>query len=69
MIEPTDQKPTPLAYSITDAAAMLGIGRSKFYKLLDEGHLPTINIGRRRLIAHADLVAFMDMLRGIGTTL
>jgi excisionase family DNA binding protein len=68
-MESTNQKPTPLAYSIPDAADMLGIGRSKLYKLLDEGSLPTVSIGRRRLIAHADLVAFVDMLRGIGTTL
>lgn len=36
--------------SIPDAAKALGIGRSKLYDLIAEGHLETVTIGRRRLV-------------------
>jgi len=36
--------------SIPDAAQALGIGRSKLYELIGEGHLETVTIGRRRLV-------------------
>lgn len=39
-----------LLCSIPDAAAALGLGRSKVYELIGAGQLETINIGRRRLI-------------------
>lgn len=40
----------PLLCSIPDAAAALGLGRSKVYELIGEGRLETISIGRRRLV-------------------
>ncbi|MGB3318808.1 MAG: helix-turn-helix domain-containing protein [Sphingopyxis granuli] len=40
----------PVLCSITDAARMLGIGRTKAYELIDEGSLATITIGTRRLV-------------------
>jgi excisionase family DNA binding protein len=36
--------------SIPDAAAALGLGRSKTYQLISEGKLATVTIGRRRLV-------------------
>lgn len=39
-----------LLCSIPDAAAALGLGRSKIYELIGEGRLETISIGRRRLV-------------------
>ena len=39
-----------LLYSIADAGAALGIGRSKVYELMGEGKITTVRIGRRRLI-------------------
>lgn len=39
-----------LLYSIADARAALGIGRSKVYQLMGEGKISTVRIGRRRLI-------------------
>ena len=36
--------------SIPDAAKALGLGRSKIYKLIGEGKLETVSIGRRRLV-------------------
>jgi excisionase family DNA binding protein len=40
----------PLLCSIPDAAAALGVSRSKTYELISEGRLLTVSIGRRRLI-------------------
>jgi excisionase family DNA binding protein len=43
-------KMEPVLCSIPDAAAALGLGRSKIYELIAEGKLATITIGRRRLV-------------------
>ena len=40
-----------MAYSITDAAAAVGLSRSTLYTLMGTGKLPTIKIGKRRLIS------------------
>lgn len=39
-----------LAYTIKEAAAALGLSRSKLYVLMGSGKLPSIQIGKRRLI-------------------
>ena len=39
-----------LLCSIPDAAAALGVSRSKTYELISEGRLLTVSIGRRRLV-------------------
>jgi excisionase family DNA binding protein len=58
----TDES-APLLVSVTDAAALLGIGRVKFYELLSEGAIRPVRIGRRTLIAHADLVEYVEARR------
>ncbi|AKM11893.1 hypothetical protein AB433_15095 [Croceicoccus naphthovorans] len=50
----------PLAYAVKDAARTLGIGTTKFYELMNDGTIPSFKIGKRTLIRHADLVAFID---------
>lgn len=50
-----------LAYSIADAATVSGLSRSTLYALMKAG-LPSVKIGTRRLIRHADLVALLDRL-------
>lgn len=52
-----------LLYQINDAARVLGVGRTKFYELLDAGQIATVTIGRRRLVPAEDLVAYVDRLR------
>lgn len=47
--QPSDRH-GPLLCSISDAAAMLSIGRSKMYGLISEGKVATVSIGRRRLV-------------------
>jgi excisionase family DNA binding protein len=42
--------PEPLAYTVAHAMAVIGIGRTKLYQLLDTGALKSVNIGRRRLV-------------------
>lgn len=52
----------PILCSIPDAAAALGLGRSKVYELIGEGHLQTVSIGRRRLVRVASVRAFASTL-------
>ena len=52
-----------LAYSVDEAAERLGIGRTLAYDLIREGRLPSLKLGHRRLIARADLEAFVEALR------
>lgn len=47
------------ALGIRDAAAWLGISRSRLYELLAEGGIPTLRIGRRRVVPRAALRAFL----------
>lgn len=51
-----------LAYSPAEAAAELGISRAKLYQLLDDGTIPSLKLGRRRLIRHEALVALLAEL-------
>ena len=39
-----------LAYSIEDGAAQLGIGRTLMFDLVRRGSVPSIKVGKRRLI-------------------
>lgn len=44
-----------LAYSVLEAAAAAGLGRTTIYELIKQGRLPSRKIGKRRIIAAADL--------------
>lgn len=52
----------PLAYSMEDAAAMLGISRAKLYEILNIGDLGGKKLGRRTIILHYVLVDFLEGL-------
>lgn len=39
-----------IAVRIPTAAAMLGLSRSKFYLLMDDGEIATIKVGKARLV-------------------
>ena len=63
---PTSSGPAALqriTYSVGQAATVTNLSRSKLYELMRDGALPSIKIGARRLIKHADLVNLLD--RGI----
>ena len=51
-----------LAYSPAEAAEVLGISRPGIYNYLRDGTLPSLKLGRRRLIRHEALVALLDRL-------
>jgi excisionase family DNA binding protein len=49
----------PLAYSVTHAAELLGIGRTLAYALVKSGELPTVTLGRRVVVPKARLDAML----------
>jgi excisionase family DNA binding protein len=51
-----------LAYGPDEAAAALGIGRTKVFELVSQGELISVKIGRRRLIPVVSVNAYMDRL-------
>ena len=48
--EPAVSAPEPLVYSVEEAATALGIDRSLAFDLVRRGELPTLRLGRRRVI-------------------
>ena len=49
-----------LALSVSDAAALLGISRSKAYQLVADGTLPAVTIGKVARIPRRALEAWLD---------
>lgn len=47
-MDPT--RPEPEAVAVPAACRVLGLSRSKVYELLASGMLPSVKIGRRRLV-------------------
>jgi excisionase family DNA binding protein len=45
----------PLSYSVKDAAARIGISRTRCYELVKSGEIRSISIGGRIVIAEAEL--------------
>lgn len=50
----------PLNVSISDAARILGCGRSKTYELIRENRITVIKLGRRTLVPVSALRAFVE---------
>jgi excisionase family DNA binding protein len=49
----------PACMSVEMAAEMLGVGRAYAFRLIKEGALASIKLGRRRLIPHAAIEALI----------
>jgi excisionase family DNA binding protein len=49
----------PLAVSIKAAARMIGVSRTVLYQLINGGEIPSFTVGRRRLLAIAELRRFV----------
>lgn len=49
----------PIAYSVTDAAALLGIGRTTAYDLIATGELRACKVGSRTLVSRRALEDFV----------
>lgn len=56
----TEHLSVAAATRVNDAAAFLGVSRSTIYNLIDEGKLPSLMIGGRRVIRRADLMALLN---------
>lgn len=56
-----------VVYTVAEVAERLRLGRSAVYELMQQGRLRSFKVGRRRLVAHVDLVAFVDELRAEST--
>jgi excisionase family DNA binding protein len=53
---------TPLVYTIPEAAKLLHISENYAYALARDGRLPSVLIGRRRLIPHQQLDEWVQSL-------
>jgi excisionase family DNA binding protein len=62
----TDWSQVPLALSVEEAAALLGIGRNGAYQLVADGTLPAIHLGRRVVIARQALMQFLEAVPAVG---
>ena len=47
-----------LCYSVSEAAEQLGVCRNHLYKYIDDGTLPSLKMGQRRLINREALDEF-----------
>ncbi len=56
------QSPPPISYTVEQACAVTGIGKTKLYEVLDSGELPAKKWGKRTLILKADLTKFISSL-------
>jgi len=54
--------PESLLLRISDAANVLGIGRTTLYKLIDDGDINVVHIGRAVRVPVTELHAFVDRL-------
>jgi excisionase family DNA binding protein len=49
----------PAVMSVDAGCTYVGIGRAHFYRLMDDGQIPSFHVGRRRLVRRADLDIFI----------
>lgn len=52
------------AYSVKETLALLSIGRTSFYGLVDRDELKITKLGRKSLVCANDIVALLVKLRG-----
>jgi excisionase family DNA binding protein len=63
------QAAVPLLVTAAEAAATLGVGRTKLYELINRGELRPVHIGRSLRVPVAELERFVDTLRASGSVL
>lgn len=49
-----------LTCTINEACEMTGVGRTKLYELIGDGHLATTTVGRRRLVVVRSLLSLLE---------
>lgn len=58
----TNNAARQLSYTVKQAAAQLGIGRTSIYALINAGDLSPIKLRQRTLLRHEDLVALLERM-------
>lgn len=53
-----NSEPHPIAYSIRGAVAASGMSRTRLFAEIRSGRLRSVQVGRRRMVTHADLVSY-----------
>ncbi|WP_423873794.1 excisionase family DNA-binding protein [Bradyrhizobium sp.] len=46
--------------TIKEACELTGLGRTKLYELIVDGHLATTTVGRRRLVVVSSLLSLLE---------
>jgi excisionase family DNA binding protein len=54
----------PLLLTVKEAAALIGIGRSTLYRLMDAGEIDSVHIGSSRRIPLGSAYAFVERVTG-----
>jgi excisionase family DNA binding protein len=54
-----------LLYTISQCCRLAAIGRTKFYELVASGEIPVRKVGKKTLVAAADLKRWADRLPAI----
>ena len=52
-----------LTCTIAEACKVTGLGRTKLYELIGDGHLATATVGRRRLVLVQSLLSLIEAKR------
>lgn len=58
----TSDRPQREGLSVAEACDIAGIGRTKIYEAISNGHLKARKLGKRTLVLRADLQAFLASL-------
>jgi len=59
-----DTRLEPLAVDIAEACRLTGLGRSKLYQLMSAGEIPSVKIGKRRVVPVDSLRQWLARLAG-----
>lgn len=57
------EMPEPIMVSIPAALRLLGLGRSKFYELIQDEEIEVVKVGRRTLVLMASIRSFVEIRR------
>ena len=56
------QEIAPKLVGISEAARIIGIGRTRLYQLIDKGDLESVHLGQRHLVKYDSIERFVDSL-------
>jgi excisionase family DNA binding protein len=56
------QSPTRLLHPVSEAAQILGVGRTTLYGLFKAGEIKSVRIGTRTVVPHSELEAYVERL-------